>query len=116
MSKIIGIDLGTTLSVVAVMEGGQPRVIPNEEGERLTPSVVAFGDKGEILVGTVARRQAIINPERTIFSIKRFIGRRYEEVSEEIRRVPYKVVRAKNGDAWVEARGRKLSPPEISSH
>src|SRR5262249_23646739 len=113
MGKIIGIDLGTTMSVVALMEGGDPRVITNEEGERLTPSVVAFGDKGEILVGTVARRQAIVNPERTIFSIKRFIGRRYDEVSEEIRRVPYKVVRAPNGDAWVEVGGKTYTPPEI---
>jgi molecular chaperone DnaK len=117
MGKIIGIDLGTTMSVVAVMEGGQPKVIPNEEGERLTPSVVAWDDKGQqILVGTVARRQAIVNPTGTVYSIKRFIGRRYEEVSEEIRRVPYKVVRADNGDAWVEVRGRRLSPSEISSH
>jgi molecular chaperone DnaK len=116
MAKIIGIDLGTTLSVVAVMEGGEPKVLPNEEGERLTPSVVAFGDKGEILVGTVARRQAIVNPDRTIASIKRFIGRRFEEVSEEIRRVPYKVARAPNGDAWVEVRGKTYSPQQISSY
>ena len=116
MGKIIGIDLGTTMSVVAAVEAGEPRVITNEEGERLTPSVVAFGDKGEILVGTVARRQAIVRPQETVYSIKRFIGRRYEEVQEEIKRVPYKVVRAPNGDAWVEVRGRRYSPQEISSY
>src|SRR6476659_9106631 len=100
MGKIIGIDLGTTMSVVAVVEGGEPQVITNEEGERLTPSVIAFSEKGEILVGTIARRQLIVRPQETIYSIKRFIGRRYDEVAEEIRRVPYKVVRAQNGDAW----------------
>src|SRR5262249_31050014 len=109
-------DLGTTMSVVALVEGGEPHVLTNEEGERLTPSVVAFGEKGEILVGTVARRQLIVRPQETVYSIKRFIGRRYEEVAEEIRRVPYKVVRAPNGDAWVEVRGKGYSPPEISSY
>lgn len=113
--KIIGIDLGTTNSVVAVMEGGQPVVIPNQEGDRTTPSVVAFTDKGEILVGKAAKRQAITNPQNTVFSIKRFMGRKYSEVTEEIKMVPYKVVPADNGDAWVEIRGKRYSPPEISA-
>src|SRR2546425_12849769 len=99
MGKIIGIDLGTTNSVVAVMEGGQPTVIANQEGARTTPSVVAFTKSGERLVGQVAKRQAITNSENTIFSIKRFMGRRYDEVSEEIKEVPYKVLRGGNGDA-----------------
>ena len=102
MGKIIGIDLGTTNSVVAVMEGGQPTVIANQEGSRTTPSVVAFTKSGERLVGQVAKRQSITNPENTIFSIKRFMGRRYEEVNEEMKMVPYKVVRGDNGDARVE--------------
>src|SRR5438034_105359 len=96
MAKVIGIDLGTTNSVVAIMEGGEPRVIANEEGGRTTPSVVGFGKDDEVLVGQVARRQAITNPENTVFSIKRFMGRRPDEVSEEIKRVPYKVGRGKN--------------------
>jgi molecular chaperone DnaK len=115
VGKVIGIDLGTTFSVVAVMEGGDPVVITNAEGGRLTPSVVAFTKDGERPVGQVARRQAITNPENTIFSIKRFMGRRYEEVSQEIKLVPYKVVRADNGDVRVEARGKQYSPPEISA-
>jgi molecular chaperone DnaK len=115
MSKVIGIDLGTTNSVVAVMEGGSPVVIPNQEGSRLTPSVVAFTKDGEILVGQVAKRQAITNPENTVFSIKRFMGRRYDEVLQEIKLVPYKVVKAPNGDARVEIRGKQYSPPEISA-
>jgi molecular chaperone DnaK len=115
MSKVIGIDLGTTNSVVAVMEGGDPTVIPNQEGSRLTPSVVAFTKDGEILVGQVAKRQAITNPENTVFSIKRFMGRRYDEVQQEIKLVPYKVVKAPNGDARVEIRGKQYSPPEISA-
>src|SRR6266403_3141382 len=115
MGKIIGSDLGTTNSVVAVMEGGQPTVIPNQEGSRTTPSVVAFTKSGERLVGQVAKRQAITNPENTIFSIKRFMGRRHEEVSEEMKMVPYKVVRGDNGDARVEILGKKYSPPEISA-
>ncbi len=115
MAKIIGIDLGTTNSVVAVMEGGQPVVIPNQEGDRTTPSVVGFTDKGEILVGKVAKRQAITNPSNTVFSIKRFMGRKYPEVSQEIQTVPFKVVPADNGDAWVEIRGKRYSPPEISA-
>jgi molecular chaperone DnaK len=113
--KVIGIDLGTTNSVVAVMEGDQPTVVVNQEGSRTTPSVVAFTKDGERLVGQVAKRQAVTNPENTIFSIKRFMGRKYDEVSEELRRVPYKVVRAPNGDAWVEIRGKQYSPPEISA-
>src|ERR1700737_3489401 len=115
MGKIIGIDLGTTNPVVAVMEAGQPTVIPNQEGARTTPSVVAFTKSGERLVGQVAKRQSITNPENTIFSIKRFMGRRYEEVSEEMKMVPYKVVRGDNGDARVEIMGKKYSPPEISA-
>src|SRR6188768_3376036 len=115
MSKIIGIDLGTTNSVVAVMEGGEPTVITNPEGGRLTPSVVAFTKAGERLVGQVAKRQAVTNPENTVFSIKRFMGRKFDEGTREASRVPYKVARADNGDAWVEVRGRKYSPPEISA-
>src|SRR5438034_8021615 len=114
-NKVIGIDLGTTNSVVAVMEGGQPAVIVNQEGSRTTPSVVAIVKDGERLVGQVAKRQAVTNPENTVFSIKRFMGRKYDEVSSEASRVPYKVVRTQNGDAWVEARGKKYSPPEISA-
>src|SRR5262244_9280 len=115
MGKIIGIDLGTTNSVVAIMEGKEPKVIANEEGSRLTPSVVAFDEKGEVLVGQIARRQAITNPENTVYSIKRFMGRKYDEVSDEIKRVPYKVVKAPNGDVAVEIRGKRYSPPEISA-
>ncbi|MGE5648366.1 MAG: molecular chaperone DnaK [Acidobacteriota bacterium] len=115
MSKIIGIDLGTTYSVVAVMEGGQSVVIPNQEGARTTPSVVGFTKNGERLVGQVAKRQAVTNPENTVYSIKRFMGRRYEEVSDEMKLVPYKVVRGDHGDARVEALGKKYSPPEISA-
>ena len=115
MSKIIGIDLGTTNSVVAVMEGGQPVVIPNQEGGRTTPSVVGFAKNGERLVGTVAKRQAVTNPENTIYSIKRFMGRRYDEVSEEMKLVPYKVVAGEGNDARVEGGGKKQSPPEVSA-
>ncbi len=115
MGKVIGIDLGTTNSVVAVMEGGQPKVIVNQEGSRTTPSMVAFTKDGEILVGGPAKRQAVTNPENTIFSIKRFMGRRYEEVQEEIKMVPYKVVRGPHGDARVEVMGKVYSPPEISA-
>jgi len=115
MSKIIGIDLGTTNSVVAVMEGGEPVVITNPEGGRLTPSVVAFTKGGERLVGQVAKRQAVTNPENTIFSIKRFMGRKFDEVNEEMKMVPYKTVRAGNGDARVEANSKDYSPPEISA-
>src|ERR1700753_91256 len=115
MGKIIGIDLGTTNSVVAVMEGKEPKVIVNEEGSRLTPSVVAWDEKGEILVGTIAKRQAVTNPENTVYSSKRFIGRRYEEVAQEASRVPFKVVKGKNGDAWISARGKDMAPPEVAA-
>ncbi len=115
MSKIIGIDLGTTNSVVAVMEGGDPKVIINEEGSRLTPSVVAFTKDGNRLVGQIAKRQAITNPENTIYSIKRFMGRRYEEVTEEMKMVPYKVVRDASGGVRVKIRDKEYSPPEISA-
>jgi molecular chaperone DnaK len=115
MSKIIGIDLGTTNSVVAVMEGGEPVVITNPEGSRLTPSVVAFTKAGERLVGQVAKRQAVTNPENTVFSIKRFMGRKYDEVNEEMKMVPYQVVRASNGDARVKANDKEYSPPEVSA-
>jgi len=115
MSKIIGIDLGTTNSVVAVMEGGQPVVIPNQEGSRTTPSVVAFTKGGERLVGQVAKRQAITNPENTVYSIKRFMGRRINEVTEEMRMVPYKVLAGPNSDARVQIMGKLYSPPEISA-
>ena len=115
MGKIIGIDLGTTNSVVAIMDGKDPKVIANEEGGRLTPSVVAWDDKGEVLVGQIARRQAITNPENTVYSVKRFMGRRFDEVGEETKRVPYKVVRGNNGEATIEIRGKKVSPPEVSA-
>ncbi|MCC6390416.1 MAG: Hsp70 family protein, partial [Bryobacterales bacterium] len=115
MSKIIGIDLGTTNSVVAVMEGGQPVVIPNQEGGRTTPSVVGFAKSGERLVGQVAKRQAITNPENTIYSIKRFMGRRFEEVGEETKLVPYQIVPGDNRDARVDIQGKKMPPPEISA-
>ena len=115
MSKIIGIDLGTTNSVVAVMEGSEPTVVTNPEGSRLTPSVVAFTKAGERLVGQVAKRQAVTNPENTVFSIKRFMGRRYEEVSEEMKMVPYIVGKAANGAARVDAVGKHHSPPQVSA-
>jgi molecular chaperone DnaK len=115
MGKIIGIDLGTTNSVVAIMEGREPKVIVNEEGSRTTPSVVAWDDKGEVLVGQIAKRQAVTNPENTIFSAKRFIGRRFEEVTEESKRVPYKLVRAANGDPAFVVRGKQVSPQEVSA-
>src|SRR5437667_309659 len=115
MSKIIGIDLGTTNSVVAVMEGGEPVVIANQEGGRTTPSVVAFTKGGERLAGQVAKRQAVTNAENTVYSIKRFMGRRHEEVTEEMKMVPYKVTRSSNGDARVDISGKEYSPPEISA-
>ncbi len=115
MSKIIGIDLGTTNSVVAVMEGGKPTVVTNAEGSRLTPSVVAITDKGERLVGQVAKRQAVTNPENTVYSIKRFMGRKYAEVQAEIRTVPYRVEAADNGDVRVSVQGKPISPPEVSA-
>src|SRR5574337_277970 len=115
MAKVIGIDLGTTNSVVAVMEGGEPTVIANQEGSRTTPSVVGFAKGGEQLVGQVAKRQAITNPENTVYSIKRFMGRRYEEVTEEMRRVPYKLTRGSHDDARVEIFGKAYSPPDRKS-
>src|SRR5215831_6324957 len=113
--KVIGIDLGTTNSVVAIMESGETKVLVNEEGARTTPSVVAWTDKGEVLVGQVARRQAITNPENTVYSVKRFMGMKFEDVKSEIPRVPYKVARAENGDASISIRGKTYSPPEISA-
>ncbi|SDH74947.1 molecular chaperone DnaK [Nitrosomonas sp. Nm132] len=117
MSKIIGIDLGTTNSCVAVMENGKPKVIENSEGARTTPSIVAYTDESEILVGASAKRQAVTNPKNTLFAVKRLIGRRFDEdmVQKDIKMVPYSIVRADNNDAWVEVRGRKIAPPEISA-
>jgi len=115
MPKVVGIDLGTTNSCLAIMEGGEPKVIVNVEGGRITPSVVGFTKTGEKLIGQVAKRQAITNPENTIYSIKRFMGRKYAEVSREISEVPFKVIEAKNGDAWVKIGDKEYSPPEISS-
>ncbi|TET69706.1 MAG: molecular chaperone DnaK, partial [Candidatus Zixiibacteriota bacterium] len=115
MSKTIGIDLGTTNSCVSVMEGGDPVVITNAEGSRTTPSVVGFSKTGEKLVGQVAKRQAITNPLNTIFSIKRFMGRKFSEVKEEIKNFPYRVVEGPNGDARVKVEDREYSPPEISA-
>jgi molecular chaperone DnaK len=115
VKKTIGIDLGTTNSVVAIMEGRDPKVIENEEGSRITPSVVGFTKEGEVVVGQVARRQAITNPENTVYSIKRFMGRKFDETADERRRVPYHVVKAPNGDAAVEIQGKLHSPPEISA-
>jgi molecular chaperone DnaK len=115
MSKIIGIDLGTTNSVVAVMEGGEPVVITNSEGGRTTPSVVAFAKDGNRLVGQVAKRQSVTNPENTLFSIKRFMGRKFDEVQDEIKQVPYKVEKASNGDVRISAEGKQYSPPEIAA-
>ena len=117
MAKIIGIDLGTTNSCVAIMEGGQPKVIENSEGARTTPSIVAYVDEGEILVGAPAKRQAVTNAKNTIFAVKRLIGRRFEEkeVQKDIDLMPYKIVRADNGDAWVEVRGKKIAPQQVSA-
>ncbi|MGD9141413.1 MAG: Hsp70 family protein, partial [bacterium] len=115
MAKVIGIDLGTTNSCVAVMEGGEAKVIPNREGGRTTPSVVAFTKTGERIAGLVARRQAITNPENTIFSIKRFMGRRYDEVPEESKIVPYKVVRGDSGEVKISIQDKLYAPPEISA-
>ena len=117
MGRIIGIDLGTTNSCVAVMEGGAPKVIENAEGDRTTPSIVAFGSDGEVLVGQPAKRQAVTNPADTLYAVKRLIGRKYDEkaVQKDIDLVPYKIIRADNGDAWVEAKGKKMAPPEISA-
>ena len=117
MGTIIGIDLGTTNSCVAVMEGGKPRVIENSEGDRTTPSIVAFSDDGEVVVGQPAKRQAVTNPQNTLYAVKRLIGRRFEEeaVQKDIELVPYKIIKADNGDAWVEAAGEKMAPPEVAA-
>lgn len=117
MGKIIGIDLGTTNSCVAVMEGGKPRVIENSEGDRTTPSIIAYADDGEVLVGQSAKRQAVTNPKNTLFAIKRLIGRRFKdaEVQKDIKMVPYTIVGADNGDAWVEVNGKKMAPPEVAA-
>src|SRR4051795_13267961 len=117
MAKIIGIDLGTTNSCVAIMEGGKPKVIENSEGARTTPSIVAYADDGEVLVGAPAKRQAVTNAKNTIFAVKRLIGRRFEEkeVQKDIDLMPYRIVKADNGDAWVEVRGKKIAPPEVSA-
>ena len=118
MAKVIGIDLGTTNSCVAVMEGSQPKVLENSEGARTTPSMVAFTADGEILVGQAAKRQAVTNPENTIFAVKRLIGRKFDDpvTAKDAGMVPYKIVRGDNGDAWVEARGKKYSPSQISAY
>ncbi len=117
MGTIIGIDLGTTNSCVAVMEGGKPRVIENSEGDRTTPSIVAFSDDGEVVVGQPAKRQAVTNPQNTLYAVKRLIGRRFDEeaVQKDIKLVPYKIIKADNGDAWVEAAGEKMAPPEVAA-
>ncbi|MHB1565439.1 MAG: molecular chaperone DnaK [Acidiferrobacter sp.] len=117
MAKIIGIDLGTTNSCVAVVEGGKPRVIENSEGDRTTPSIVAYANDGEVIVGQSAKRQAVTNPQNTLYAVKRLIGRKYEDevVQRDVKMVAYKVVRAKNGDAWVEANGKQMAPPEVSA-
>src|SRR5215475_8590929 len=114
MAKIIGIDLGTTNSCVAIIENGQPKVIENAEGSRTTPSIVAYSDDGEVLVGAPAKRQAVTNPKNTLYAVKRLIGRRYgdSEVQKAVKLVPYTIVQAQNGDAWVEVRGKKMAPPE----
>src|SRR5215472_9488459 len=117
MGKIIGIDLGTTNSCVAIMEGNSTRVIENSEGARTTPSIVAYQEDGEVLVGASAKRQAVTNPKNTLYAIKRLIGRKFKDnvVQKDIKMVPYKIVEADNGDAWVEVNGEKLAPPQISA-
>src|SRR3954464_9365896 len=117
MGKIIGIDLGTTNSCVAIMEGGQPKVIENSEGARTTPSVIAYQEDGEILVGAPAKRQAVTNPKNTLYAVKRLIGRRFDEkeVQKDIGLMPYKIIKAENNDAWAEGRGKKCAPPEVSA-
>ena len=117
MGRVIGIDLGTTNSCVALMEGKSPKVIENSEGDRTTPSIVAFTKDGEVLVGQPAKRQSVTNPASTLFAVKRLIGRRFEDevVSRDMGMVSYKIVKADNGDAWVEAGGRKMAPPEVSA-
>src|ERR1700704_1356411 len=118
MAKIIGIDLGTTNSCVAIMEGGKPKVIENSEGARTTPSVVAYAEDGEVLVGAPAKRQAVTNAKNTIYAVKRLIGRKFDEkeTQKDIKLMPYKIARADNGDAWIEVRGKKISPQEVSAH
>ncbi|HEX4873042.1 MAG TPA: Hsp70 family protein, partial [Nevskiaceae bacterium] len=117
MGKIIGIDLGTTNSCVAIMEGSTVKVIENSEGERTTPSIVAYTDDGQVIVGRSAKRQAVTNPHNTLFAVKRLIGRRFEDsvVQKDIAMVPYKIVKHSNGDAWVEVKGKKLAPSQISA-
>ena len=117
MAKIIGIDLGTTNSCVAIMEAGQPKVIENSEGARTTPSIIAYMDDGEILVGAPAKRQAVTNPRNTLYAVKRLIGRKYEdkEVQKDIDLMPFQIVKAENGDAWVSARDNRLAPPQVSA-
>src|SRR3954466_13443673 len=118
MGRIIGIDLGTTNSCVAIMENGQPKVIENAEGARTTPSIIAYQDDGEILVGAPAKRQAVTNPKNTLFAVKRLIGRKFDEkeVQKDIGLMPYAITKADNGDAWVEVRGKKISAQEVSAH
>lgn len=117
MGKIIGIDLGTTNSCVAVLDGGDARVIENSEGDRTTPSIIAYTDEGEILVGQNAKRQAVTNPTNTLFAVKRLIGRKFKDdvVQKDIKMVPYAICEANNGDAWIEVKGEKLAPPQISA-
>ena len=117
MGKIIGIDLGTTNSCVAIMEGGQPKVIENSEGARTTPSIIAYTDDGEVLVGASAKRQAVTNPKNTLYAVKRLIGRKFveKEVQKDINLMPYTIAAADNGDAWVEVRGKKMAPPQVSA-
>ena len=117
MSKIIGIDLGTTNSCVAIMEGGKPKVIENSEGARTTPSIVAYTEESDILVGAPAKRQAVTNAENTLYAVKRLIGRKFgeKEVQKDIDLMPYAIVKAENGDAWVEVRGKKLAPQQVSA-
>ena len=117
MAKIIGIDLGTTNSCVCIMENGQPKVIENSEGSRTTPSIVAYTEEGEVLVGAPAKRQAVTNPKNTLYAAKRLIGRRFQEgeVQKAIKLAPYSIVQGPNGDAWVEVRGKKMAPPEVSA-
>src|SRR5882757_9010314 len=117
MAKIIGIDLGTTNSCVSIMEGNSTKVIENSEGARTTPSIVAYQDDGEVLVGASAKRQAVTNPKNTLYAVKRLIGRRFDEkeVQKDINLMPYKIIKADNNDAWVEVRGKKIAPPEVSA-
>ena len=117
MGKIIGIDLGTTNSCVAVLEGKEPKIIENSEGDRTTPSIVGYAEDGEVLVGQAAKRQAVTNPQNTLFAVKRLIGRQFADdvVQRDIKMVPYTIAKADNGDAWVEVKGQKMAPPQISA-